>query len=185
MTSEERFKELYQTYIHRPGAAELLEWLETETDFFQAPAARRHHLACPGGLAEHSVNVFCELRKVVADNEPTLEGTAICGLLHDVCKVNTYVLKEWREADFVRVPVYAVEDTFPMGHGEKSVYLISRFMRLEDEEALAIRWHMGAWDDAVRGGSRALNEAMKLYRIVYELHAADMRATHIVEAGRE
>lgn len=70
-----------------------------------------------------------------------------------------------------------------MGHGEKSVYLIARFMKLEDEEVLAIRWHMGAWDDAVRGGSHGLNEAMKLHRIVYELHAADMRATHIVEAG--
>lgn len=78
---------------------------------------------------------------------------------------------------------YVKKDSFPMGHGEKSVYLIARFMKLEDEEALAIRWHMGAWDDAVRGGSHGLNEAMKLHRIVYELHAADMRATHIVEAG--
>ena len=78
---------------------------------------------------------------------------------------------------------YVKKDRFPMGHGEKSVYLIARFMKLEDEEALAIRWHMGAWDDAVRGGSRGLNEAMKLHRIVYELHAAEMRATHIVEAG--
>ena len=122
MTGEEQFKELYRRYIHREGAEELLEWMERETDFFTAPASTKHHLAYPGGLVEHSVNVFRELRKVVIDNEPT-------------------------------------------------------------KEALAIRWHMGAWDDAVRGGSRGLNEAMKLHRIVYELHAADMRATHIVEAG--
>ena len=63
------------------------------------------------------------------------------------------------------------------------MFLICRYMKLTDEEALAIRWHMGAWGEAVKGGSRALNEAMAMHRVVYELHAADMRATHIVEAG--
>ena len=181
MTGEEQFKELYRRYIHREGAEELLEWMERETDFFTAPASTKHHLAYPGGLVEHSVDVFRELRKVVIDNEPTMEAVAICALLHDLCKANTYVREH--HAGPGDVYSYVKKDRFPMGHGEKSVYLIARFMKLEDEEALAIRWHMGAWDDAVRGGSRGLNEAMKLHRIVYELHAADMRATHIVEAG--
>lgn len=174
MSNKEAFKDLYRRYIHREGAEALLSWLEQETNFFTAPASTKHHLAYPGGLVEHSLNVFRELRKVVIDNEPTMEAVAICALLHDVCKANYYAGDELH---------YSVVDTFPFGHGEKSVYLISRFIRLEDEEALAIRWHMGAWDDAVKGGSRGLNEAMKMYRIVYELHAADMRATHIVEAG--
>lgn len=91
MTGEEQFKELYRRYIHREGAEELLEWMERETDFFTAPASTKHHLAYPGGLAEHSVNVFRELRKVVIDNEPTMEAVAICALLHDLCKANTYV----------------------------------------------------------------------------------------------
>lgn len=73
MTGEEQFKELYRRYIHREGAEELLEWMERETDFFTAPASTKHHLAYPGGLVEHSVNVFRELRKVVIDNEPTME----------------------------------------------------------------------------------------------------------------
>lgn len=182
MTGEEHFKELYRRHIHREGAEELLLWLEQETDFFAAPASSKHHLAYPGGLVEHSINVFRELRKVVIDNEPTMESVAICGLLHDVCKANTYVREH--HAGPGEILRYVKKDCFPMGHGEKSVYLISRFLHLTDEEALAIRWHMGAWDDAVRGGSRALNEAMALYRVVYELHAADMRATHIVEAGK-
>lgn len=67
MTGEEQFKELYRRYIHREGAEELLEWMERETDFFTAPASTKHHLAYPGGLVEHSVNVFRELRKVVID----------------------------------------------------------------------------------------------------------------------
>lgn len=180
MGKEADFKKLYRKYIHREGAVELLAWLEKETDFFKAPASTRNHLAYPGGLVEHSVNVFHELRKVVADNEPTMETTAICGLLHDVCKANFYVKKFQAGSP---VEVYVVQDAFPFGHGEKSVYLISRFMKLTDEEALAIRWHMGAWDEAVKGGSRGLNEAMKLHRLVYELHAADMRATHVVEGA--
>lgn len=166
MTGEEQFKELYRRYIHREGAEELLEWMERETDFFTAPASTKHHLAYPGGLVEHSVNVFRELRKVVIDNEPTMEAVAICALLHDLCKANTYVREH--HAGPGEVYSYVKKDRFPMGHGEKSVYLIARFMKLEDEEALAIRWHMGAWDDAVRGGSRGLNEAMKLHRIVEE-----------------
>ena len=144
--------------------------------FFTAPASTKHHLAYPGGLVEHSVNVFRELRKVVIDNEPTMEAVAICALLHDL--QGEYIRGE-HHAGPGEVYSYVKRTASPMGHGEKSVYLIARFMKLEDEEALAIRWHMGAWDDAVRGGSRGLNEAMKLHRIVYELHAADMRRPRI------
>ena len=46
---------------------------------------------------------------------------------------------------------YTVEDAFPHGHGEKSVYLIERFVRLKPAEAMAIRWHMGGFDDSVKG----------------------------------
>lgn len=78
MSNEETFKDLYRRYIHREGAEALLAWLEQETNFFTAPASTRHHLAYPGGLVEHSLNVFRELRKVVIDNEPTMEAVAIC-----------------------------------------------------------------------------------------------------------
>ena len=72
---------------------------------------------------------------------------------------------------------YTVKDQIPMGHGEKSVYLVMKHMELTDDEALAIRWHMGAYDDAFRGGSRALNAAMERTPLVLELHYADMIAT--------
>ena len=38
MDNKERFIEIFTSQIHRPGAAELLEWLES-TDFFEAPAS--------------------------------------------------------------------------------------------------------------------------------------------------
>ena len=134
------------------------------------------------------------------------ESIIITCLLHDLCKCNFYALgtknqknytqdkvakaPRWQVkhdalGDFIweTVNCYKVEDQFPLGHGEKSCLLIMQYMKLTPEEMLAIRWHMGAWDEAVKGGSRALNEAMAMHRVVYELHAADMRATHIAEAG--
>ena len=77
-----------------------------------------------------------------------------------------------------------MKDAFPFGHGEKSVFLIGRYMKLTDEEALAIRWHMGAYDEAARGGSKTLSAAMARSPLVFALHAADMLATQ-AEQRRE
>lgn len=52
MDNKERFIEIFTSQIHRPGAAELLEWLES-TDFFEAPASTHYHGSYPGGLVEH------------------------------------------------------------------------------------------------------------------------------------
>ena len=60
MDNKERFIEIFTSQIHRPGAAELLEWLES-TDFFEAPASTHYHGSYPGGLVEHSLNVYYEL----------------------------------------------------------------------------------------------------------------------------
>ncbi len=166
MTNAERFKAIFTTQINRAGAPELLAWLES-TDFFTAPASTKYHGARPGGLVDHSLNVYDEL--ILRADAGNAESRAICALLHDVCKANYY--------EPLNGGGYRVNDRFPFGHGEKSVLLISRFMVLTDEEALAIRWHMGAYDDAARGGSRTLSAATTASPLVYELHAADMRAT--------
>lgn len=167
MTNKERFKEIFISQVTRPGAEELLEWLES-TDFFEAPASTRFHGTYPGGLVAHSLNVYDQL---LFDHSALKYGgqtLAVCALLHDVCKANYYQ----RDSDG-----WTVRDALPMGHGEKSVYLVMKFMDLTDEEALAIRWHMGAYDDAFRGGSRALNEAQDKCTLVLALHHADMQAT--------
>ena len=84
-----------------------------------------------------------------------------------------------------KVPSYSVEDLFPYGHGEKSVFLIERFMKLKVEEAVAIRWHMGGFDDAVRGGSFALSGAFEKYPLAVKLHIADLEATYLLEQRGE
>lgn len=139
MTNKERFKEIFISQVTRPGAADLLAWLGT-TDFFEAPASTRFHGAYPGGLVEHSLNVYYALLGQSTIREYGGESVAVVALLHDVCKTGYYR----RERD----GKYSVKDRLPMGHGEKSVYLVMKFMDLTDEEALAIRWHMGGFEAA-------------------------------------
>ena len=84
-----------------------------------------------------------ELYNLTADDETI----ALISLLHDICKVNFYKT-DYRNAKndqgvWEKVPYYTIDDTLPYGHGEKSVYIITGFMRLTREEAFAIRFHMG------------------------------------------
>ncbi|MEG1932387.1 MAG: hydrolase, partial [Pygmaiobacter sp.] len=177
----------YTEHIHRDGADALLTWLQT-TDFFTAPASTRFHGACESGLVLHSLNVFkvlCERHYTEGEN---MESYAICALLHDLCKANFYKagfrnVKDDKTGVWEKVPTYTVVDAFPYGHGEKSVYLIERFLRLKPAEAVAIRWHMGGFDDAVRGGSFAISEAYDAYPLAVKLHLADLEATYLLEKG--
>lgn len=183
----EQFFEIYKSHINRRGAPEFLQWLEEETDFFTAPASTRYHLSEEGGLCEHSLNVFSRLRETIEPERDVLEESiAICGLLHDVCKANFYAT-DYRNAKnsetgvWERVPYYTVQDQFPFGHGEKSVFLIQRFMALSDEEALAIRWHMGAYDASAKVNEKVLSEVYQKYPLALYLHFADQKATYFDE----
>lgn len=181
MTSKERFVEIFRSQVTRPGAGALLAWLET-TDFFEAPAGAKHHGAYPGGLVDHSLNVYDQLLIDLDARAYSMETRAVCALLHDVCKAGAYHLEGRRRKNpdtgrWEDYRGYVFRDPLPLGHGEESVFLIKRHMELSDEEALAIRWHMGAYDEAYRGGSRALGAAMDCCALVLALHQADMRAS--------
>lgn len=184
MTPKEEFISIFQTYIQREGAKELLAWL-TNTDFFTAPASTKYHSAYEGGLCEHSLNVYKTMIKRYNDGNHN-ESFAIVALLHDLCKAQFYKLgtrnvKNETTGSWEKVPFYQIEDQFPFGHGEKSVFLIERFMRLKVDEAIAIRWHMGGFDEAARGGSFAINGAFEKYPIAVMLHLADIEATYLLE----
>lgn len=187
MNYRDEFISIFTTHITRPGSAKLLDWLQT-TDFFTAPASTRFHGACEGGLVMHSVNVYHALRESFFEEGDDEESFAICALLHDLCKANFYKVgtrnvKDDATGKWEKVLHYSVEDRFPYGHGEKSVYLAERFMRLKTAEAVAIRWHMGGFDDAVRGGSFAISEAYNNYPLAVKLHLADLKATYLMEKG--
>ena len=142
MTEREEFLDIFHRYVTRPGSEKLLDWLDTKTDFFTAPASTRFHGAYDGGLCAHSLNVYRVLRSSFFEPDTDTEETyAIVALLHDLCKANFYKkgtrnVKNDETGKWEKVPSYSVEDMFPYGHGEKSVFLIERFMKLKVEEAV-------------------------------------------------
>lgn len=185
------FIAVFENNIHREGSKKLLEFL-TRSDFFTAPASTKFHGSYEGGLCSHSLNVYNRLKALIESEkkisdwakEVSDESIAICGLLHDLCKVNFYKVETrnvkvgntWQQQ-----PYFTTEDTLPYGHGEKSVYIISGFFRLTREEALAINWHMGGFDDRARGGSPAISAAYNKFPLAVMLNLADMQATYFDE----
>lgn len=184
-SAKEEFLNIYNECVSRSGSKELLEWL-LKTDFFTAPASTKFHCACEGGLVMHSVSVYHTLVEKHYDPEKdNMESFAISALLHDLCKaqfykVSTRNVKNDETGQWEKQPFYMVEDTFPYGHGEKSVFLIERFMRLKIEEAMAIRWHMGGFEDST---GFSLSLAYEKYPLAVKLHLADLESTYLKEKG--
>jgi len=203
----DRFLQLYRDNIKREGADALLAWLKS-SDFFTAPASTRFHGNYEGGLLEHSLNVYDCLRWEIewADlvDKYSPETIAIVSLLHDACKIGVYVqeprnqktydpekvaaAEHWKikhdaVGDFIweTVMSYKCEDQLPYGHGEKSVYIVSSFMKLTREEAMAIRWHMGFSDNDFRAGGQLVGKAFEMYPLAVLTHLADLKATYLLE----
>lgn len=191
---KDKFIKAYTENITRPGADKLLAWIES-SDFFAAPASTRFHLSSPGGLLEHSLHVFERMKAICANeatitpgfNEPSMETIVVCGLLHDICKANFYAVemrnRKNDQGRWEQYPFYVVDDKLPYGHGEKSVYIISGYMRLSREEAMAIRWHMGFSDNDFQGGGYSVGNAFDKFPLAVLLHIADLQATYLDETG--
>ena len=191
MDARDEFLDIFYDNIDRDGADKLLEWLE-KSDFFTAPASTRHHSAYRGGLCQHSINVYKRFVKLLEmeygenwQKKVSPESVAIMGLLHDVCKVETYV-EDFRNVkdengNWIKKPYHKVGDSLPYGHGEKSVYIISAFMKLTREEALAINWHMGEYDQRVQNGSYMIRDVYYRYPVCFLMHLADLTATYLDE----
>ncbi len=192
MTDKERFLQIYGDNIHREGSDKLLDFLQNKSDFFSAPASTRYHSAYEGGLLRHSLNVYDCLKAYVERERvrevyhlaPSDETVALVALLHDICKVNFYRVsyrnaKNDETGQWEKVPYYTVNDTLPYGHGEKSVYMISGYMRLSREEAMAIRWHMG-FSGSEEGN--LVSAAFTKFPLAFALSTADMEATYFLES---
>lgn len=183
---KEDFINICKTHIQREGIEELLSWLE-QSDFYTAPASTKYHGNYEGGLLEHSLNVynkFLQVKQFVTfdeGKEPTSETIAIITLFHDLCKVNFYKkgtrnVKDESGKWFAK-EVYEVSEKIPLGHGEKSCIILQQFMKLSIEELLAIRWHMGGFDAATKGGDYGMSGAQDYTKLVGLLQAADALAS--------
>ena len=190
--NKNEFIEIYKENITRPGSDKLLNYLISEqSDFFTAPCSTRFHGSYAGGLVQHSINVYnCfkdylsrQRTKDVYGMEYTNESIALTALLHDVCKMNFYSV-DYRNAKneqgvWEKVPYYTINDQLPYGHGEKSVYIVSGFMRLTREEAFAIRYHMGFSGIEDRN---SIGKAFEMFPLAFALSVADMEATYFLES---
>ncbi len=193
MSGKEEFIELYRENIRREGSEALLDYLQNRSDFFTCPASARFHGAYAGGLCDHSLNVYHCLVDYLARErvqelygvEAEPESVAIAALLHDVCKIGCYKtgtrnVKNDATGHWEKVPTFFFEDPMPYGHGDKSVYIISGFMKLKREEAMAIRWHMGF---SGQEDPRTVGQALEKFPLAFALSVADMEATYFLEGS--
>lgn len=172
----------------RQGVEDMIVWLES-TDFYTAPASTRKHGAIEGGLLRHSLSVQKYMQNFSKPLEEKLpeDSIVIVSLLHDVCKADFYGRKlrnvkipeerRWEEQES-----FTIDDQFPLGHGEKSLFLVQRHIPLTDDEALAIRWHMGGFDDAARAyaSGMTLSNAFEKCKLAVALHVADMYTANMI-----
>lgn len=203
-----RFEELLGS-VQKEGISKLMNYIRNSTDFYKAPASTRFHLACEGGLLQHSLNVYdCLVAKkespiwkpILADISD--DSLIIMALLHDLCKANFYsegtknqktydpekvaAAEGWQrkhdsQGDYIweTVKAYQVDDQLPLGHGEKSVMLVQCYIRLTMQEVMAIRWHMGFSEP--KENYNAVGQAMEKYPVVLALNEADLEASKILE----
>ena len=180
----------------RRGMDTVIDYLD-KGGFFEAPASINRHLCHDGGLAEHSLNVYrmammlreqtVAMRPEVADSLKE-DSVVIAALLHDVCKSNIYKkAQKWRKDAQIRWEQYDTYEAdysrFPAGHGEKSVIMLLRLgLDLSNDEILAIRWHMGAWNLPFQSYEDKCNisEANE-HPLTAILQSADLLASHILE----
>ena len=209
---KDRFIEIFKSCIDRDGADELLAYLEKSSFFDDPASAKHHLDIRGGLCQHsvHVFERLLWLCEAEAERNidfemPSDETIAIVGLLHDLCKTGTYIQepknqktydpekvaaagyaqkKHDSHGDFVweTILAYKNDDKMPYGHGEKSVYIISSFMRLTREEAFAIRYHMGSWNDGEKNNA---SKAFEMYPLAFLVHVADEWATFVDEKAEE
>ena len=182
---KEQFIELLRS-TNREGIENLINFLE-KSDFFKAPASTRFQGDYEGGLLEHSMKVYEIFKEKVKNASIEMnvsdDTIIISALLHDVCKANFYKV-DYRNAKnelgvWEKVPYYTIDDQIPYGHGEKSVMMISEFIKLTPEEKYAIRWHMGFTEP--KEVYNTIGAAYKKYPLALLLFEADLEATYFFD----
>ena len=183
---QEKFIQLLRK-TNREGIEDLINFIEEKTDFFTAPASTRFHGSHEGGLLEHSMKVYeildYKIKNNVIDLHVPEDTIIIVSLLHDICKVNFYKV-DYRNAknargEWEKVPYYTIDDTIPYGHGEKSVMMLTEYIKLTSEEKYSIRWHMGFSEPKEVYSS--LGAAYKKYPLALLVNEADLEATYFYD----
>ena len=177
----------------------LITWLEAG-DFFYAPATTRYHGSYPGGLCEHSLNVYYVLRKLASEfagkfagatgySEDTLKAV---GLLHELGKVGYFETfsrnvknddtGKWEQRQEYRVRDPKDRDTIG-GKTLNAFLAISRYIPLSAEEMAAIINQYAGMDKSEN--TEDLYSVLGKYPLVTLLHSADLISCYCIERQDE
>ncbi len=182
----------------REGMEDLVAYME-EIGFFTAPCSGSFHLACEGGLAEHTRNVMEIAEKISVSligaknlTKEFKDTIQISAALHDLGKCGqfgkpNYVINmiksrkknpETGEYDMVQSeakPYQTNPDLLYIDHEIRSIAIASMFIDLTEEEQFAILYHNGMYGNLKYALS---GKETPLYMII---HWADMWASRVVE----
>lgn len=189
--------------------AKLIEWLNTRSDFFTAPASTKYHSNFAGGLCAHSLNVYYQLQFLanayftredkVKDEETGEErvevtklydedSLKIVALFHDLSKANFYEIKQKNVQNEItgkweKVPSFVtkdVKDRFIFGnHEETSEFMLRTFIPLTVEESVAILHHHAG--SSFDSTQTDIAVIYTKYDLATLLHVADMLSTFVIE----
>jgi 23S rRNA maturation-related 3'-5' exoribonuclease YhaM len=183
---KERFNKLLRS-TEIKGIDNLITHLELN-GFYHSPASSGNHLCTEGGLLEHSLNVYDVAMEM--HNETSLgyslnfNDVVIACLLHDVGKMGAFgepnyvpnILKSTGEQS-TKKPW--VTTNIGIQHQDISIMTVNKFIDLNREQAIAIKYHNGLYTP---DGRDIKGNETPLYMIV---HFADMWASRVIEKKGE
>lgn len=172
--------DLLRALVKEYGCESFFPWEELlASDFFKAPASTKYHGAYVGGLFDHSMNVanvLCYFTGAQLSN-PWMrpESPLLVGIFHDACKIGKYDVNTTNDGF-----IWAPSEDFAIygGHGAESLIRVQQWIQLTQEEAMCIRFHMGAYE---KEDWEAFDKAIKKYPNVLWTHMADMAASKLLE----
>ena len=163
-----------------------IDFLENRTSWMTAPANIDGHLAHEKGLLIHSVGVAKQLMRIKDTLMPQLddESAIVMALFHDVGKVGVegkplYLVEEKVTTSALGLGLgrsvtsssYVINPKLvPMSVGVRSLFLVSQYMLLSDDEAQAICYQSNPAEIADREMPLAmiLEVANKMQTKIYE-----------------
>ena len=161
--------------------------------FYTAPCSTQYHLAYPGGLLEHSLNVYELMDRLSSILYPEVDRSSviICALLHDLGKAGqfgkpNYVVnmlkglgKNAEPYQSPTKPYIGNPELMYIDHEVRSIQIAGRYIKLTEDENWAILMHNGMYGNfkyQIQG------KETPLYLL---LHMADMWASRVVEKESE
>ena len=166
----------------REGIEDLIAYMQKH-HFEDAPCSTKYHLAEPGGLLKHSLNVYdlmVKLNESLKANVPR-DSIILCSLLHDLGKMGDYgkayyidnILKSGIVSNVE--PYKANKDLLYLPHEVRSTLICERLVKLTEDEIFAIYYHNGKYTH--------IGYDLKETPLMMLLHFADLWASRVTEIG--